>query len=346
MNLTFKLISCDSYPLLKSELIDIEQSIGRLPDDYRDFLLQHNGGRSAHDELFFMAGEDETDRFYVTGFSVVDAGFPPPVIMAELSGQPRRLLTVADCEESPFLMALDTPDAGEIYFWEYELEDLWDAEEEGREYLPEDSTVTRVASSFTELLDGLTAKEGKASSVPDKIKPSVENYTKYGDLNFDEAKTFLDTLTLEQLNETWPKEGKYSQLPIHYAANWGQVRIVEYLIGRGVDHHPAIKYCTNSLEVTKLLLAAGTTAEEQRQHLFSACDGLPATRIPEQKEQIIELLVGRGVQPDFSDPEVTEEWERLIRETSTKKILRYFLKQIEFPPDISDQIKAKLIQPR
>jgi hypothetical protein len=345
MNLSFKLISCDSDPLLESELSDIERVIGKLPEDYRHFLLHSNGGRTVHDELFFFAGGNKGDRFDVTNFTVIDPGFPPPVVTAKLSSQPRRLLAVAKSERSPFLMVLDHPDTGDIYFWEYELEEAWDAEEDGREYLPEDSTVIKVASSFTELVDNLTVNDRRKTPEPDNIMPSVENYAKYGDLNFNEAKAFLDALAVDELNKTWPKDGKYPHLPIHYAANWGQFRITEYLINRGVDYSQAFRYCTNSVKVTKLLLSAGATEEEMRQHLFSACEGLPATRVPEQKEQIIELLVDQGVQPDFSASYVREEWEQLIRRTNTKKILRYLLNKIEFPRVISDQIQHKLAQP-
>ena len=104
--------------------------------------------------------------------------------------------------------------------------------------------------------------------------------------------------------------------------------------------------CTNSVDISQLLLAAGATQDDLRQHLFSACSGLGATRVPEQKEMIIELLLGRGVQPDFSDPTVFEEWRQLIRQTSNKKILCYFMIKKNFPKQISDQIQAILNRPR
>ncbi|MEJ2395484.1 MAG: hypothetical protein P8Z77_12060 [Candidatus Thiodiazotropha sp.] len=61
---------------------------------------------------------------------------------------------------------------------------------------------------------------------------------------------------------------------------------------------------------------------------------------------IIELLLGRCVQPDFSDSTVLEEWQQLIRQTSNKKILHYFMNKINFPKQISDQIQAIQDKPR
>ena len=53
-------------------------------------------------------------------------------------------------------------------------------------------------------------------------------------------------------------------------------------------------------------------------------------------------LVERGVQPDFADPDVLEEWTQGINGIVTKKMLSFLASEIAFPSSILDLIRDKL----
>jgi hypothetical protein len=94
-----------------------------LPSDYRQFLLTCNGGRTTDNAVQFAAPRGKDDVLYVTGFTVIEPKFPPAVLKPKICGRVLRLLQIADCDDSPILMQLNGPNAGTVFFWDYQLED-------------------------------------------------------------------------------------------------------------------------------------------------------------------------------------------------------------------------------
>jgi hypothetical protein len=92
------LISCDADPLTEEEIATIEDAIGPLPSDYRQFLLSSNGGRPVG-EVHFAIGADD-DRS-LTAFSDLEAAFPPKVLTPSVYGAVYRLMKIAECFDSP-----------------------------------------------------------------------------------------------------------------------------------------------------------------------------------------------------------------------------------------------------
>ena len=232
--------------------------------------------------------------------------------------------------------------SGTIYYWEYELEEFWEAEETGCEYLPDEESLTEIASSFTAFVNKLVVKSLEGVPKLGEMERTVENFAKYGDSHFEEAKAFFDAMTLDELNELWQKVDDYPYQPIHYAANWSQVKTSKLLIDRGVDLHEAIMYCTSNFDITRMMIETGPTEEELQVLLLSAAEAISSTSAPEETHKIIVYLLERGIRPNFTDPGLFEEWKRAMDQTYGKKILSFLLRVIDFPESIAEQMRKRI----
>lgn len=339
------LISWDSDPLTEQEVVIVEKAIGPLPTDYRQFLLTRNGGRTKDHEVRFPHPDTSEESFYVTAFTVMEPQFPPEVLEPVIRGKTIRLLKVAEGYDAPILMQLDGRRAGTIYYWDYQLEDFWDADDAGIEYLPNRNSMLKLAPSFTAFVDRLVRFNSNAIPRLQEMDRTVDNFAKYGDHFFAATKEYFDSLTLDELNSCWPRNAEYAFPAIHYAVNWSQVHTAKLLIDRGVETRPALTQCTNNFEIMKMMIHAGATDHELRELLFSAATSMAATSVPEEKHKIILYLVDRGIQPDFADPQVLDQWTKQMTGIYTKKILRFLLKVIQFPGSIANLIREKLARP-
>src|SRR5204862_1611431 len=75
-----ELISWDSDPLNGQEISVIERAVGRLPEDYRQFLQAANGARVVGDEVRFPFGPTQQDWLYLHAFTEVESTHPPNVL--------------------------------------------------------------------------------------------------------------------------------------------------------------------------------------------------------------------------------------------------------------------------
>lgn len=339
------LISCDADPLTHADVSMLEEALGPLPSDYRHFLLSSNGGRTADDEVHFLLSKDNDDFHYVTAFTVIEPAFPPEVLTPTIHGAVQHLLKIAQSYDSPILMRLGGPNAGTVYYWDYQLESRWEAEEAGDQYLPDESSLQELAPTFTDFVRQLVRINSDAIPNLEEMDRAADNFARYGDYFFDEAKAYFDNLSIDELNDHWPKDAEYAFQPIHYAANWSQVRTSKYLIDRGVDIHNAVTSCTNNFAISQMMIQAGATDKELRQLLLAAATGIVATSVPEEHHKIIMYVLGRGVRPDFSNAEEVKEWAQGMEQISTKKILSFLLNVIDFPARIANRMREQLAKP-
>jgi hypothetical protein len=335
------LISCDADPLADKDLSTIEAAIGCLPSDYRQFLLSSNGGRIADDEVRFVSARDN-DSYYVTAFSVLESEFPPEILQPTIRGETYHLLQIAHGYDSPFLMRINGQNAGAVFYWNYSLEERWDADDAGHHYLPNESSLQELAPTFTEFVNQLVRITDSRIPQLAVLERSVENFAKYGDSFFDETKAFFDTLSIDELNDRWPKDAEFAVQPIYYSARWAQVRTTEYLIHRGVDIHTAVRSCTNNFRIAQMLIRAGATEDDLRQLLRVAATGIGSTRVPEEHYKIVIHLLEMGVRPNFVDASEMERWLIGVNQIYTKKILSFLLSEIEFPDRIAELIRGRL----
>jgi len=335
------LISCDADPLADKDLSAIEAAIGCLPSDYRQFLLSSNGGRIADDEVRFVnAGAN--DFYYVTAFSVMESEFLPEILKPTIRGETYHLLQIANCYDSPFLMRINGPNAGAMFYWNYSWEERWDADDAGQHYLPNESSLQELAPTFTDFVNQLVRITDDRIPQLAALERSVENFAKYGDYFFDEAKAFFDNLSIDELNDRWPKDAEFAVPPIYYSARWSQVRTTEYLIHRGVDIHKAVMSCTNSFEIAQMMIRAGATEDELRQLLRAAATAIGSTSVPEEHYKIVIHLLEMGMRPNFADAYEMERWMIGVNQIYTKKILSFLLREIEFPERIAEMIRGRL----
>ena len=136
------------HPKIAIEVVEsFEKKINRkLPKEYKEFLLKHNGGRVNEDSF------DYNDRYGANGstlhtiYGLLDENDSYDLDYNRRMYDGRILegyLTIAeDCGGNLILLSLDD---GKIYFWDYNLED--DPPSTNNMYL--------VKNSFNEFLDSL-----------------------------------------------------------------------------------------------------------------------------------------------------------------------------------------------
>jgi hypothetical protein len=127
----------------------IEEQIGfELPDDYRRFLAEVNGGRPQPREFEGPNGNGSVMHFFFTA----DPAAPYYVITSEIEMYedriPKGLLPIGG---DPFgnlvLLDLGARSVGSVYFWEHEEENM-----EGDPYW---DNISFIAPSFTEFIGSL-----------------------------------------------------------------------------------------------------------------------------------------------------------------------------------------------
>jgi len=148
------IIISESYPPLREEdVVRVEQQLGiTLPDDYREFLLMHNGGHP-EPKYFPIKDNPSDDHGILEWFYCIQEGeyYDLRRQVQLLRGRiPPNLLPIADDPGGNLLcMSVAGPDQNTVYFWAHEEEC-----EEGE--TPTYDNVYFVANSFSDLLGSLT----------------------------------------------------------------------------------------------------------------------------------------------------------------------------------------------
>lgn len=145
----------DIGPQLTQEQVSmLEHNIGiPLPMDYRDFLLQFNGGRPIPSSFpirgFDLASSGDIQRF----FGITEDRAVPDIrwFIKTLGGRiPHGLLPVAgDGSGNIVCLSLSGPHIGAVYFWHH------DAEQSPPTY----SNVYPIADSFTDFLESIYSED-------------------------------------------------------------------------------------------------------------------------------------------------------------------------------------------
>jgi cell wall assembly regulator SMI1 len=125
-------------PLTEGRLVAFESELGTtLPDEFRAFLLRHNGGRPDR-EAFDVPGEDGGERLFHCFFALHDGprddsspegsqGFPLQAALADFrsDGGPDDVLPVGkDWSGSYVCVGLAGANRGRVLYWDHEMEQL------------------------------------------------------------------------------------------------------------------------------------------------------------------------------------------------------------------------------
>ncbi len=132
-----------------SEIERVEQLAGaRLPSEYRNFLLRHNGGYPDPDGFLF---KDLSDGSSVDRFLSIGSGEHSNLEKYLITYQGRFPVDFLPIAHDPggnlVLIGTSGGHSGKIYFWDHEYE------ADGSE--PDMSNMHLVAQSFSEFLNGL-----------------------------------------------------------------------------------------------------------------------------------------------------------------------------------------------
>jgi hypothetical protein len=157
----------DSWPSIGPEdIARVERRRGiKLPDDYRLFLLRHNGGRPERD-AFPIVGDPLSDGGLLDWLYCIHDGDQYDLVEnATLyrGRMPPELLPIGeDPGSNQICLAVTGPSNGKVYFWDRE-------EEAGEDEKPTYENIYFIANSFTEMIGGLykfVLQEDETPSVP------------------------------------------------------------------------------------------------------------------------------------------------------------------------------------
>lgn len=144
-------INSQHETLSNRDLLNLESSLGvALPDDYRRFLLQHNGGRP-YPKAFPLPNNPRDSHAFIERLFCVSTGNMYDIQKnADLmKGRlPAELLPIAEDPGGNLIcIAVLGENRGKIYFWEHE--------EEFIDQAPSFENIYFVANNFDDLLNSL-----------------------------------------------------------------------------------------------------------------------------------------------------------------------------------------------
>jgi len=148
MEITTRLCDTGASELALSNL---ESKIGFvLPEDYRRFMIEFNGGRPVPSFFSFQTSNGPTDanvRYFLTLFDKGKHYTIPQYLDRYNERIPDGLLPIG-CDSFGNLVLLDggVKSTGAIYFWDHELESMDD---------PTWDNISFIASSFSEFANSL-----------------------------------------------------------------------------------------------------------------------------------------------------------------------------------------------
>jgi hypothetical protein len=154
--MTVKIVKSEA-PITFDEVEEFETLISqRLPDEYKNFLLHHNGGRPEPSGFKFSLNGYEWDIAMIAWFLALYKGEYENITNYFYTYQdriPKDMLAIAhDPGGSLILLGLEGDNKGKVFFWLQELEG-----DDGEP--PTYDNVAFVANSFNEFLNSFTEVE-------------------------------------------------------------------------------------------------------------------------------------------------------------------------------------------
>jgi cell wall assembly regulator SMI1 len=129
----------------------LERQIGRrLPEDYREFMLRHNGGRPKPDgfEFALRKGADASSavEWFLSLHDGEHSNLERTIRFMRGRFPPDTMPIASDAFGNKVLLGLDGKIRGKVYFWDHEREPDGDADW---------SNIDLVADSFDSFMSGL-----------------------------------------------------------------------------------------------------------------------------------------------------------------------------------------------
>lgn len=135
-------------PLTERDISMLEAQTGiKLPDDYKQFLLQHNGGRPSPKR--FVTRDKKVESMVAKFIPLAD--IPDDNLREEIEGItqarqiPANLIPIAiDPADNRVVLSVSGKDCGKVYYWS------WDEEDEDHE--PSYNYMRLIADSFNDFV--------------------------------------------------------------------------------------------------------------------------------------------------------------------------------------------------
>jgi ankyrin repeat protein len=221
--------------LTEKRLAQLEKKLGiRLPDSYRAFLLEYNGGTPEPNGLCRKRKKNPTEVCHY--FLQVDSGRDhddwsrlfEQMKDKEAPVLPLRLAPIAtDPFGNFFCISVSGKDAGKIYFWHHEESFIPDPP---RKVVPDDSGISLMADSFDDFLNQFA--ENEADKKSRRQAPGWE--------------ALIEARDVKGVRE-WLDQGGYvnepngrGETPLHLAVEADEYPIVELFLTRGVNADTAL----------------------------------------------------------------------------------------------------------
>jgi cell wall assembly regulator SMI1 len=116
-------------PVTKERIEEVEQTLGiKLPEQYKAFLLKHNGGGPRPSEFLYLREGEEPQEGIVSWFLAIHDGAQENFLDYYRTFQhriPKGTLPIArDPGGSLIVLGLEEPLRGKVFFWDKESEPL------------------------------------------------------------------------------------------------------------------------------------------------------------------------------------------------------------------------------
>ena len=225
-----EIVDSNKYGKLVVERLDeFETKIGaKLPESYRDFLVNHNGGKPMPCDFEVSKKEGSNSLHVVYGIHNGPSYTNLEEVNALYSDRiPSNLIAFAD---DPFgnaiCIGIGSDNLGKVFFWNHELESEYKKE-------PSKESPTLVAESFSEFLSGLYEYVDPSESELDEIlrTGNVSALSQLLDRGYD----------LEKTNE-------YNRTLIEDAAIKGNNEMITLLFERGASLREALSFAEKNAE--------------------------------------------------------------------------------------------------
>lgn len=111
-------------PLEEAELMEFENQMQiRLPGEYRQFLLEYNGGRPDPNLFVFQGKNEGSDCHFILGLNGAPGSDLRPFIETHKERLPRGLFPVAyDSLGNLICLSVKKEDFGKVYFWDHQCQ--------------------------------------------------------------------------------------------------------------------------------------------------------------------------------------------------------------------------------
>ena len=221
-----KILHPNEYGTLnESRLQEFENEIDCvLPVDYREFLLENNGGKPMPDTFSYKNANGGQDTNSIRTFNGIHDDEYTGIhkfIDCYQGRLPNKLLPIADDELGNLIcLGIKGKQKDKIYFWDHELEGT-------------KKCLTLLSNSFSEFINSLFEWEDPNESYVNKI-------IKRGDLQ--NLKMVLNNgYNIEKTDE-------YGYSMLQYATLENQLDIVKYLVGLGAQLKDSLEIANTNYE--------------------------------------------------------------------------------------------------